>query len=56
VSDNAARIYGIEPREKTVVLEKKGGLKGRLIVPESYGNVMPFRSGETIDWSVKEIR
>ena len=56
VSDNAARIYGIEPREKSVVLEKKGGLKGGLIVPESYGNVVPFRSGEALEWSVKEIR
>jgi dihydroorotase len=47
VSDNARRIYGIEPPEKRVVLKKQQG-----IVPERYGDIVPFRAGEEIGWSI----
>lgn len=50
VSDNAVNIYGIEPNTKTVILEKKD-----FIVPNTYGDVVPYRAGETIDWSVKDV-
>jgi dihydroorotase len=45
VSDNARRIYGIEPPEKRVVLTKQPW-----IVPERYGDVVPFRAGEEMRW------
>lgn len=47
VSDNACRIYGIEPPEKRVVLTKQPW-----IVPERYGDVVPFRAGEVIGWAL----
>ena len=48
VSDNARRIYGVEPLEKEVVLEKTPYL-----VPEIYeGTVVPMFAGQSLEWRV----
>ncbi len=47
ISDNAKKIYGINPPEKKVTLEKKS-----FIVPEIYGDVVPTFAGEEVTWSV----
>ncbi len=51
VSDNAIYIYWITPPHKEVIL-----IKEDMIVPEKYENVIPFKAGETITWSVKEVK
>ena len=50
ISDNAVDIYGLTPNIKTIILEKKD-----FVVPEKYGDVIPYRAGETLEWSIKEI-
>ncbi len=50
VSDNAVNIYGLTPNTKTVTLEKQD-----FTVPEIYGNVVPYKAGETLAWSIKSI-
>ena len=50
VSGNAQRIHNFTPLSKTVKLEKVG-----MLVPESYGDVVPYRAGETIPWAVTSI-
>ena len=50
ISTNAQKIYNIQPNTKTVILEKKD-----FIVPEKYGDVVPYRAGNTLAWSIKEI-
>lgn len=50
VSTNAISIYGLTPNTKTIELEKK-----EFQVPEKYGNVVPYKAGETIAWSIKTI-
>lgn len=50
VSDNAQRIHGFTPPAKTVKLEKTD-----MTVPERYGDVVPYRAGETLPWSVTQI-
>lgn len=50
ISDNAVRIYGLTPNPKTVTLEKKD-----FLVPEKYGDVVPYKAGETISWSLQNI-
>ncbi len=53
VSNNALRIYGINPPEKTIRLIQK-----EFHVPENYHNesevVVPMYAGETIAWSIVE--
>ena len=49
VSDNARRIYGVEPPAKTVRFEKTP-----FEVPERYGDVVPMHAGETLDWRVAD--
>lgn len=49
VSDNAQRIYGITPPEKTVILEK-----GEFTVPETLGGVVPLFAGETLSYRIKK--
>lgn len=51
VSDNAQRIYGVAPPEKTVVFEKTGA-----VIPERYGNVIPMYPGRKLDWTVADVR
>ncbi|HSX79085.1 MAG TPA: dihydroorotase [Candidatus Saccharimonadia bacterium] len=47
VSDNAQRIYNIQPPARVVELEKTSW-----IVPERYGPVIPMHAGETLAWQV----
>lgn len=51
VSNNALRIYGINPPAKTITLIKK-----EYSVPQNYSNesevVVPMYAGETIAWSI----
>jgi len=47
VSDNARRIYEIEPEPKTITLKKE-----KFIVPERYGEVIPMFAGESLEWSI----
>ncbi|MCY4545113.1 MAG: dihydroorotase, partial [Gemmatimonadetes bacterium] len=51
VSDNAQRIYGVAPPEKTVVFEKTGA-----VIPERYGDVIPMYPGRKLDWTVADVR
>lgn len=48
VSDIACRRYGIQPPEKTVILERKPWA-----VPELYGDLKSFGAGNTLNWSLK---
>lgn len=50
VSNNARRIYRIDPPRKRVVLEQR-----RWRVPDRYGDVMPFYAGERLAWRVAEV-
>lgn len=50
VSGNAQRIHGFRPPAKQVKLEKVA-----MQVPEKYGDVVPYRAGEQISWSVSSI-
>jgi len=47
LSNNAKRIYGINPPKKTITLEKKS-----MKVSETYGKVIPIFAGEEIEWSL----
>ena len=47
VSGTAQNVYGLTPRSKEIILEKKS-----MQVPEKYGEVVPFMAGETIAWSI----
>lgn len=51
ISDNAKRIYGVEPPAKTVVFEKTGA-----VIPERYGDVVPMYPGRELEWAVAEVR
>ena len=46
-SDNAQRIYGVTPPDKTVHLIKEPST-----VPAKYGDVVPIRAGDEISWRV----
>ena len=50
VSDNARRIHGFKPPSMRVKLEKI-----EMSVPQKYGDVVPYRAGERIPWSVTKI-
>jgi dihydroorotase len=47
VSDNARRIYNIQPPARVVELEQTPW-----VVPERYGTVIPMHAGETLPWQV----
>jgi len=47
VSDNAQRIYAMQPPARVVELEKTPW-----VVPERYGTVIPMYAGETLAWQV----
>lgn len=49
VSNNAQKIYGLKPLDKSITLEKKP-----FLVPNDYNGVVPMYSGETIAYSIKE--
>ncbi len=50
VSGNAQNIHGFAPPAKSVTLEKVG-----MDVPARYGDVVPYRAGETLPWAVTRI-
>ena len=50
VSDNARRIYGVKPPQKTVTLAAKP-----FQVPARYGNVTPMFAEREISWSIVEV-
>lgn len=47
VSDNAQKIYGVKPLDKTITLEKKS-----FVVPNDYNGVVPMFAGQSLQWSV----
>jgi dihydroorotase len=47
VSDNARRIYNIQPPARVVELAKTPW-----VVPECYDTVIPMHAGETLPWQV----
>jgi len=49
VSDNARRIYGINPPKKEIRL-----IKEPMEVASTYGDVVPMFAGETLGWRVDE--
>lgn len=51
VSDRAQKIYGVTPSKKTVTLTKTSWE-----VPNKYGDVVPYLAGETLPWSVTDIK
>lgn len=50
VSDNARKIYNINPPKKEVTL-----IKEPFEVPLIYGNVVPMFAGQTLPWSIKSV-
>lgn len=50
VSDNARRLYGVNPPAKTVVLHDQP-----MQVPAQYGEVVPMYAGMTLPWSIKSV-
>lgn len=49
VSDNARRVYGINPPSKKIRL-----IKEPMKVESAYGDVVPMFAGETLNWRVDE--
>jgi dihydroorotase len=47
VSGNAIRIHGLRPPKREVKLAP-----GAFTVPARYGDIVPFRAGETLTWTV----
>ena len=50
VSDNAQKIYGVTPLNKTISLEKKP-----FKVPSDYNGVVPMYADEEIAYSIKDV-
>ena len=50
VSDNARRIYGVRPPQKTITLAAKP-----FQVPARYGNVTPMFAEREISWSIVDV-
>jgi dihydroorotase len=51
VSDNARRIYRIEPPFKRVILKREEST-----VPQRYGDVVPFHAGQTLRWQYDKVK
>jgi dihydroorotase len=49
VSDNARRIYGIAPAPRPIRLVQE-----RWVVPDRYGDVVPFYAGRELRWRAEE--
>lgn len=47
ISDSACRIYGLNPKEKLITLERK-----EFQVAETYNGVVPLFAGEKLNWSI----
>jgi dihydroorotase len=50
VSDRAQRIYRVKPSSKKVHLVQQ-----EFIVPQAYGEVIPYKAGEKLRWSIASI-
>ena len=50
VSDNARRIYRLEPLSKEVILSKEP-----FSIPQSYGSVVPFQSGRDLAYTIHTV-
>jgi dihydroorotase len=50
VSDNAQRLYNVNPPRTTVRLVDEP-----MDIPSSYGEVIPMWAGGTLSWSVAEV-
>ena len=50
VSDNARRIYPITIDRKVIVLENQP-----MVIPDTYGPVVPMGGGKTIPWRILEV-
>jgi len=50
VSDNAQRIYAINPPAKQVILKR-----GAYVMPDRYGQVVPFMAGQTVAWEIASV-
>ncbi|MEN9281175.1 MAG: hypothetical protein RL594_110 [Bacteroidota bacterium] len=50
VSDNAQRLYGVTPPATTVRLSATP-----MLIPDSYGDVVPMWAGKELSWSVVEV-
>jgi dihydroorotase len=48
VAENGRRFYDLPAAKETVTLERTSQA-----VPEAYGDVVPFRAGETLGWSIR---
>ena len=46
-SDNAQRIYGVKPPEKSVTVQCS-----TMTIPDTYGEVVPMWAGKELEWSV----
>lgn len=50
VSDNAQRIYGVNPPKKSVEFDNCGD-----VIPERYGDVVPIFAGQRIDYAISKV-
>lgn len=50
VSDNAVKNYNLSRSNKTVTL-----VRGEFVIPEKYGNVVPFNSGKKLNWKIEKV-
>lgn len=51
VSDHPRAIYSVQPAPKTVRLSRTPS-----VIPPNYGEVIPFRAGQTCAWSIEDIQ
>lgn len=51
ISDHAKNIYNITPPKKSVTLKKEP-----FDVPQSYGDIIPMRAGETLKWKIASVQ
>ena len=47
VGEHGCRFYQVSPLTETVELERRP-----CVVPDCYGSVVPYRAGETLNWSI----
>jgi dihydroorotase len=53
---NGARFYGLKPNAGTVVLKRLPGRVMASVAVESDDEVVVFRGGEDLAWSIAEVR
>jgi dihydroorotase len=50
-SSFGAAFYGLTPSETTITLERRD-----TVVPDAYGDVVPYRAGQTLNWRLGSVR